>query len=43
MSNELPFINKLIDSLTEIGEIRTIPKDDFLIKEGEIEKNLYWV
>jgi len=41
MASELQFINKLINSFSEIGETKTIAKGDYLIKEGEIEKNLY--
>lgn len=43
MAGEPLFVNKLIDSLTKIGETKTIAKGDYLIKEGEVEKNLYWV
>ena len=43
MASELQFINKLINSFSEIGETKTIAKGDYLIKECEIEKNLYWV
>ena len=43
MANQPGFINKLIISLAEIGETKTITKGDYLIREGEIERNLYWV
>jgi len=43
MASELQFINKLIKSFSEIGETKIIAKSDYLIKEGETEKNLYWV
>lgn len=43
MASELQFINTLINSLTEIGETKTITKGGYLIKEGEVEKNLYLV
>ena len=43
MASEHLFINKLIFYLTEIGETKIIAKGDYLIKEGEIERNLYWV
>lgn len=43
MASELQFINKLINSFSEIGETKIIAKGDYLIKEGETEKNLYWV
>jgi len=43
MTSALQFINKLNESLNKIGETKTIAKGDYLIKEGEIENNLYWV
>jgi CRP-like cAMP-binding protein len=43
MSNQPVFINKLINNLSNIGETKTFAKGDYLIREGEIEKNLYWV
>lgn len=43
MSNQPGFINKLINELTKTGEYKTIAKGDYLIREGEIELNLYWV
>jgi CRP-like cAMP-binding protein len=43
MSNQPVFINKLINALTTAGESKTIAKGDYLIREGEIERNLYWV
>ena len=43
MAGDLLFINRLLDALTKIGETKSIAKGDYLIREGEIEKNLYWV
>jgi CRP/FNR family transcriptional regulator, anaerobic regulatory protein len=37
------FIQKLIDSLDQIAEPRTISKGEYLIREGQIERNLYYV
>jgi CRP-like cAMP-binding protein len=43
MKYEPLFIDKLINALVEIGETKIIAKGDYLIREGEVEKNLYWV
>jgi CRP/FNR family transcriptional regulator, anaerobic regulatory protein len=36
-------IQRLIDSLDTIGESKTISKGEFLIREGQIERNLYYI
>lgn len=41
MSSEPEFTRKLITSFSEIAEEKTISKGEFLIKEGEVERNLY--
>ena len=38
---EPAFTRKLITSLSEVAEEKTISKGEFLIKEGDIERNLY--
>ncbi len=43
MKTEPEFQKKLITSLNEIATEKTISKGEFLIKEGEIERNLYRV
>ena len=43
MGSESSFIEKLILTLTKSSESKTIAKGDYLIREGEIERNLYWV
>ncbi len=43
MPNGQAFIEKLIHSFDEIATQKTIAKGDYLIKEGEIEKNLYFI
>ncbi|MGB4843165.1 MAG: Crp/Fnr family transcriptional regulator [Ferruginibacter sp.] len=37
------FTNKIIAAFNEVAEQKTISKADFLIREGEVEKNLYLV
>jgi CRP-like cAMP-binding protein len=37
------FIQSLIDALDTISEQRTLSKGELLIREGQIEKNLYYV
>jgi CRP-like cAMP-binding protein len=41
--NEPAFTKKLITSLAEVAEEKIISKGEFLIKEGEVERNLYRV
>jgi CRP-like cAMP-binding protein len=41
MKSEPEFTRKLITSFSEIAEEKTISKGEFLIKEGEVERNLY--
>src|SRR5688572_9176888 len=41
MNSEPQFTRKLITSFSEIAEEKTISKGEFLIKEGEVERNLY--
>jgi len=43
MKTEPDFQKKLITLLGEIAKEKTISKGDFLIKEGEVERNLYRV
>lgn len=43
MANEQEFIKKLIASFEEIAEQKTISKGELLIREGEVEHNLYLV
>jgi CRP-like cAMP-binding protein len=41
MNSEPAFTRKLITSFSEISEGKTISKGEFLIKEGDVERNLY--
>jgi CRP-like cAMP-binding protein len=41
MNSEPAFTRKLITSFSEVSEEKTISKGEFLIKEGEVERNLY--
>jgi CRP-like cAMP-binding protein len=43
MPGEKSFAEKLILSFNEIGEQKILSKGDLLLKEGDIEKNLYLV
>ncbi len=43
MKNEPDFTRKLINSFEKAAEQKVISKGQFLIKEGEVEKNLYFV
>ena len=43
MKNEPDFTRKLINSFEKAAEQKVISKGQFLIKEGEEEKNLYFV
>lgn len=43
MPNSLPFINGLIETIKTAGNRKTFSKGDFILKQGEIEKNLYYV
>ncbi len=43
MANEPLFTDQLLYSSSVIGESKTFVKGDYLIREGEIERNLYWV
>ena len=43
MSAAPAFIEKLKDSFAEIASEKTIVRGEFLIKEGEVEKNLYLI
>ncbi len=43
MKNEPDFTRKLINSFEKAAEKKVISKGQFLIKEGEVEKNLYFV
>lgn len=37
------FISKLLDSFIQAGKTKVISKGDFLLKEGDIENNLYFI
>lgn len=37
------FTTKLIDTLRHAGVARTVSKGGFLLKEGEVEKNVYYI
>ena len=39
----MDFAQKITDSFAEIAERKVIPKGEFLLKEGETERNLYLV
>src|SRR5687768_1500695 len=41
MNSEPASTRKLITSFSEVSEENTISKGEFLIKEGEVERNLY--
>lgn len=43
MATETDFTAKLMNSFSEIAVQKTISKGDFLIREGEVERNLYLV
>ena len=43
MSGEPTFINVLMPAFAEIGETKIFAKGEYLIKEGQVEKNLYWI
>ncbi|MCU7550900.1 Crp/Fnr family transcriptional regulator [Chitinophagaceae bacterium LB-8] len=43
MASGQAFIENLINILDIISEQRTISKGEFLIREGQIEKNLYYI
>jgi CRP-like cAMP-binding protein len=43
MKTEPEFQKKLVTALDEIAKEKTIAKGEFLIKEGEVERNLYHV
>ena len=43
MSSATSFTEKLLDSIRESGEERTFSKGDFLLKEGQVERNLYFI
>ena len=43
MENELNFTEKLLRSFENIAIKKIIPKGQFLIKEGEIERNIYLI
>ena len=43
MPNQQTFIEKLMAVFDRAGLEKTISKGDFLLKEGEVERNLYWV
>lgn len=43
MPNEQNFIEKLLQTFNTIGRDKVIQKGEFLIKEGDIENNLYYI
>ncbi len=43
MANEQDFTEKLIVALDKIAEQKVIAKGEFLLREGELERNLYWI
>lgn len=43
MASAQAFIENLIHALDEISEQRTISKGEYLIREGQVEKNLYYI
>ncbi|WP_214228331.1 Crp/Fnr family transcriptional regulator [Pedobacter sp. B4-66] len=43
MTSEQTFTLNLINSLKTVGSKRTYSRGDFILKEGEVEKNLYYV
>ncbi|RPI41981.1 MAG: Crp/Fnr family transcriptional regulator, partial [Bacteroidetes bacterium] len=43
MSSSSAFLEKLRESFDQISARKVIPKGEFLIREGEVEKNLYLV
>lgn len=43
MPNEQNFIEKLLQTFNTIGRDKIIQKGEFLIKEGDIENNLYYI
>ena len=43
MTNDLNFTKKLLHSFDNISTIKTVQKGEFLIKEGEIERNIYLI
>lgn len=43
MSEEINFTRKLLDSFEKAAMEKVVQKGDFLIREGEIERNLYYI
>ena len=43
MAGEQAFLEKLITSLNNTAMQKVIAKGEFLLKEGEVERNLYLV
>src|SRR5437868_15446415 len=43
MPNQQTFVEKLMIVFDQAGAEKTISKGGFLLKEGEVERNLYWV
>lgn len=43
MNNALNFVHNLIASIKVAGDKKTFTKGDFILRQGEIERNLYYV
>lgn len=43
MRNELPFIGLLLEAIKTSGTDKSFARGDFILKQGEVEKNLYYV
>lgn len=43
MSTVIPFFDQLIQTFQQKGRLKTFKKGEFILKEGEIERNLYWI
>jgi len=39
----LSFIEQLIADIREIGQPKSLAKDEFLVREGDVERNFYWI
>jgi CRP-like cAMP-binding protein len=43
MRNELPFIGQLAETIKISGTSKSFARGDFILQQGDIEKNLYYV
>jgi CRP-like cAMP-binding protein len=43
LSAGTPFFDQLIQTFQQKGKLKTFKKGEFILKEGEVERNLYWI